>query len=63
MHGLRDLIAMNDRAAEKELSELRTDTVRGLRYEHSKGGTHAVIRLLVEAGCLPASAETLRKVA
>jgi hypothetical protein len=54
---------MNDRAAEKELSELRTDTVRGLRYEHSKGGTHAVIRLLVEAGCLPASAETLRKVA
>lgn len=45
MLGLCELQAVNERAAEKELEELRADTVRGLRSE----GWDGVDAILTEA--------------
>ena len=62
MLGLQELRAANERAAERELAQLRADTVRGLRWVFSGEGESGVVRLLVEAGIVPASALALRPV-
>ncbi len=59
---VKALQARNDRAAEAELSELRIDTVRGLRFTFGQEGETGIVRLLVEAGIAPASALALRPV-
>ena len=55
--------AVQDAAAMRELADLRSDTVKGIRHTFSQEGETGVVRLLVEAGVTPASALALRKVA
>lgn len=62
MLGLSELRIANARQAERELAQLRADTIRGLRYEHAQAGDTGVVRLMVEAGIVPASAMALRPV-
>ena len=62
MLGLQENIALQERAATRELLELRADTVRGLKFTFGQEGEHGIIRLLVEAGIAPASALALRPV-
>lgn len=63
MLGLKANVALQERWAERELADLRADTVKGIAYTFSKEGEAGVVRLLVEAGVAPASALALRKVA
>jgi hypothetical protein len=49
---VKALRARNDRAAARELAELRADTVKGLKYALSQGGVDGVLALLTEAGVL-----------
>ncbi len=53
MNGLRELRAANERAAERELQELRADTIRGLRYALRSGGMVEVNAIIGEALALP----------
>jgi len=57
------LQARNDRAAERELADLRLDTVKGLRFTFGQEGESGIVRLLIEAGIVAPSAASLRKVA
>ena len=54
--------AMQDRAARNELTDLRADTVRGLRFTFGQEGESGIVRLLIEAGIVAESASALRKV-
>jgi hypothetical protein len=49
MNSLEQLKADNDRAAARELAELRADTVKGLRFAFQQGQANGVITLLQEA--------------
>ena len=52
-----------DRAAMRELTELRADTVKGLRFTFGQEGESGIVRLMVEAGIVAPEAAALRKVA
>ncbi len=60
MQGLRELVAANERAAERELEELHADTIRGLRYAHRTGGMALVDAIIGEAFGLPMSQDVQR---
>jgi hypothetical protein len=49
MKGLDEIKADNDRAAARELAELRADTVKGLRHAFATGQANGIIILLQEA--------------
>lgn len=49
MQGLAELRAANERAAERELAQLRSDTIRGLRYVYRQEGVDGVAVLMAEA--------------
>ena len=53
---------VQDRAAMRELIELRADTVRGLVFTFGQEGESGIVRLLIEAGIVAESASALRKV-
>lgn len=55
--------AVQDAAAMRELTELRADTVKGLRFTFELEGETGVVRLLIEAGIVAPEASALRKVA
>lgn len=52
MQGLEELGAANDAAANRELGELRHDTIRGLKLALEREGAAGVINLLREAAVL-----------
>ncbi|KKN84387.1 hypothetical protein LCGC14_0288490 [marine sediment metagenome] len=52
MRGLAEIQADNERAATRELAELRADTVKGLRRAFDLHGIEGVARLLGEAGII-----------
>ena len=49
MEGLTELQRRNEEAATKELAELRSDTVKGLRYIYQKEGMVGFLRIVNEA--------------
>ena len=55
--------AVQDRAAMRELTELRADTVKGLRFTFDQEGETGIVRLLIEAGIVAPEASALRRVA
>lgn len=63
MRSIQDTIALNERAAARELADMRADAIKLIRSLHKQGGTTAVVRLLIDAGIVPPEAATLRKVA
>ena len=52
MRSREELTDINNRAAARELAELRGDTVKGLRYAHNFNGIEGVQQILAEAGVL-----------
>lgn len=52
MDSLTELKAKNERAAARELAELRADTVKGLRFAFEREGITGVTALLIEADVL-----------
>jgi hypothetical protein len=54
MKSLAETQEANDRAAARELAELRADTVKGLRHALESGGMGGLTGLLEEAGVLSA---------
>ena len=55
--------AVQDAAAMRELTDLRSDTVKGLKFTFGQEGENGIVRLLIEAGIVAPEAAALRRVA